>query len=203
MAVTIADVAQAAGVGKTTVSRVLNARGEVGKATAARVRQVVERTGYVPGSGAVGLARGPSRTVGMLVPSLTWPWTGEVLQGVVDMVEAADFGLLLFTCNRGADSVARFTGQISARAFDGLLVVEPENTLDMLTALHRDGLPVLDDIPVARHTEPTLSTVRRPMREMGETVARILLAHLEGQDWPLTPVVLPTTMIERRSAPVL
>ncbi|MHB9848488.1 LacI family DNA-binding transcriptional regulator [Streptomyces krungchingensis] len=205
MAVTIADVAQAPGVGKTTVSRVLNTRGEVGRATAARVRQVIDRMGYVPSSGAVGLARGRSRsrTVGMLVPSLTWPWMGEVLRGVADTVEAADFGLLLFTCNRGADSVARFTGQVSARAFDGLLVVEPENTLDMLTALHRDGLPVLDDIPVARHTERTLSTVRRPMREMGETVARILLAHLEGQDWPLTPVVPPTTMIERRSAPVL
>lgn len=100
MAVTIADVAQAAGVSKTTVSRVLNTRGEVDASTAARVREVIDRMGYVPGSGAAGLARGSSRTVGMLVPSLTWPWMGEVLQGVVDTVEAADFGQLLFTCNR-------------------------------------------------------------------------------------------------------
>lgn len=130
-------------VSKTTVSRVINLKGEVDGSTAARVREVIANLGYVPSSGAVGLARGSSRTVGMLVPSLTWPWMGEVLQGVVDTVEAADHGLLLFTCNRGAESVERFTTQVSARAFDGLVVVEPENTLDHLTELHRSGLPIV------------------------------------------------------------
>lgn len=101
MRVTIADVAREAGVSKTTVSRVINTKGEVDGSTAARVREVIAQLGYVPSSGAVGLARGSSRTVGMLVPSLTWPWMGELLQGVVDTVEAADYGLLLFTCNRG------------------------------------------------------------------------------------------------------
>lgn len=174
VAVTIADVAQAAGVSKTTVSRVLNTRGEVDASTAARVREVIDRMGYVPSSGAVGLARGSSRTVGMLVPSLTWPWMGEVLQGVVDTVEAADFGQLLFTCNRGAESVARFTSQVSARAFDGLLVAEPENTLEMLTALHRDGLPVVlvDD----RGHHPEFPSVTAANAEGGAAAARHLLA---------------------------
>ncbi|WP_405716786.1 LacI family DNA-binding transcriptional regulator [Streptomyces sp. NBC_00046] len=324
MRVTIADVAREAGVSKTTVSRVVNAKGEVDGATAARVREVIAQLGYVPSSGAVGLARGSSRTVGMLVPSLTWPWMGEVLQGVVDTVEAADYGLLLFTCNRGAESVRRFTGQVSARAFDGLLVVEPENTLDHLTALHRGGLPIVliddrghhpefpsvvttnreggasaarhllaagrtrplvvtgprhfgcvrdrldgfraalptdlvvhgdftersgrlaveqllasgaqfdsvfahndisaagvlralraagrsvpddiavvgfDDIPMAEHTEPPLTTVRQPTRRMGETAARLLLSHLGGTPVPDAPVVLPTELVVRHSAP--
>ncbi|MFF2962949.1 LacI family DNA-binding transcriptional regulator [Streptomyces sp. NPDC057963] len=324
MRVTIADVAREAGVSKTTVSRVVNAKGEVDGATAARVREVIAQLGYVPSSGAVGLARGSSRTVGMLVPSLTWPWMGEVLQGVVDTVEAADYGLLLFTCNRGAESVERFTSQVSARAFDGLLVVEPENTLDHLTALHRGGLPIVliddrghhpefpsvvttnreggasaarhllaagrkrplvitgpqhfgcvrdrldgfrtvlptdlvvhgdfterrgrlaveqllaagtefdsvfahndisaagvlralraagrsvpddiavvgfDDIPMAEHTEPPLTTVRQPTRQMGETAARMLLSHLGGTAAPGAPVVLPTELVVRHSAP--
>ncbi|MFJ1845330.1 MULTISPECIES: LacI family DNA-binding transcriptional regulator [unclassified Streptomyces] len=324
MRVTIADVAREAGVSKTTVSRVVNAKGEVDGATAARVREVIAQLGYVPSSGAVGLARGSSRTVGMLVPSLTWPWMGEVLQGVVDTVEAADYGLLLFTCNRGAESVERFTSQVSARAFDGLLVVEPENTLDHLTALHRGGLPIVliddrghhpefpsvvttnreggasaarhllaagrtrpliitgpqhfgcvrdrldgfrtvlptdlvvhgdfterrgrlaveqllaagtefdsvfahndisaagvlralraagrsvpddiavvgfDDIPMAEHTEPPLTTVRQPTRQMGETAARMLLSRLGGTAAPDAPVVLPTELVVRDSAP--
>ncbi|MET9659565.1 LacI family DNA-binding transcriptional regulator [Streptomyces sp. NPDC006510] len=324
MRVTIADVAREAGVSKTTVSRVINTKGEVDGSTAARVREVIAQLGYVPSSGAVGLARGSSRTVAMLVPSLTWPWMGEVLQGVVDTVEAADYGLLLFTCNRGAESVRRFTGQVSARAFDGLLVVEPENTLDHLTALHRDGLPIVliddrghhpefpsvvttnreggasaarhllaagrsrplvvtgprhfgcvrdrldgfrtvlptdlvvhgdftersgrlaveqllasgaqfdsafahndisaagvlralraagrsvpddiavigfDDIPMAQHTEPPLTTVRQPTRRMGEAAARLLLSRLGGTPAPDAPVVLPTELVVRRSAP--
>ncbi|MFJ6014688.1 LacI family DNA-binding transcriptional regulator [Streptomyces sp. NPDC092952] len=324
MRVTIADVARVADVSKTTVSRVLNGKGEVGGVTAARVREVIARLGYVPSSGAVGLARGSSRTVGMLVPSLAWPWMGEVLQGVVDTVEAADYGLLLFTCNRGAESVERFTGQVSAGAVDGLLVVEPENTLDRLTALYRGGLPIVliddrgqhpafpsvvttnreggasaarhllaagrtrplvvtgppafgcvrdrldgfrsvlptdlvvhgdftegcgrlaverllaagtefdavfahndisaagalralraagrpvpddiavvgfDDIPMAEHTEPPLTTVRQPTRRMGETAARMLLDRLGGATVPDAPVVLPTELVVRHSAP--
>ncbi|WP_097986015.1 LacI family DNA-binding transcriptional regulator [Streptomyces sp. f150] len=324
MRVTIADVAREAGVSKTTVSRVINTKGEVDRTTAARVREVIAQLGYVPSSGAVGLARGSSRTVGMLVPSLTWPWMGELLQGVVDTVEAADYGLLLFTCNRGAESVQRFTSQVSARAFDGLVVVEPENTLGHLTELHRDGLPIVliddrghhpefpsvvttnheggasaarhllaagrtrplvltgpqhfgcvrdrlngfrsvlptdlvvegdfterggrlaveellardatfdsvfahndisaagvlralraagrrvpddiavvgfDDIPMAEHTEPPLTTVRQPTRRMGETAARMLLSHLGGTPVPDGPAVLPTELVVRHSAP--
>jgi LacI family transcriptional regulator len=329
MRVTIADVARIAGVSKTTVSRVLNTRGDVDHATRAHVREVIERLGYVPSSGAVGLARGSSRTVGMLVPSLTWPWMGEVLQGVADTVEQAGFGLLLFTCNRGADSVERFASQVSARAFDGLLAVEPEDTLAMLAALHRKGLPVVliddrgrhpafphvtaanrdggaaaarhllslerhrplvltgplrfgcvrdrldgfgevyaeaghpldaalvvegdfteadgraavgrllregrtfdavfahndlaaigalaalratglhvpddvavigfDDIPMAALTHPTLTTVHQPMRAMGETAARMLLARLTGEAQPDTSAVLPTSVVVRQS----
>ncbi|MFE1441799.1 LacI family DNA-binding transcriptional regulator [Streptomyces sp. NPDC058739] len=329
MRVTIADVARMAGVSKTTVSRVLNTRAEVDRSTAARVRQVIDQLGYVPSSGAVGLARGQSRTVGMLVPSLTWPWMGEIVQGVVDTVEAAEFGLLLFTCNRGVDSVERFTSQVSAGAFDGLLVVEPEYSLDMLTAIQRRGLPVVliddrgrhpefpyvtatnheggasaarhlldggrhrplvltgplrfgcvrdrldgfravyaghgrpldpalvvesdfteadaravvrrlldleqpfdavfahndlaamgamaalhaaglrvpedvdvvgfDDIPTAHLTQPPLTTVRQPMRQMGETAARMLLARLAGEEFGERHVVLPTSLVVRRS----
>jgi LacI family transcriptional regulator len=181
MRVTIADVAREAGVSKTTVSRVVNAKGEVGGSTAARVREVIAQLGYVPSSGAVGLARGSSRTVGKLVPSLTWPWMGEVLQGVVDTVEAADYGLLLFTCNRGAESVERFTSQVSARAFDGLVVVEPENTLDHLTALHRGGLPIvlIDD----RGHHPEFASVVTTNHEGGASAARHLLA--AGRTRPL------------------
>ncbi|MER8068605.1 LacI family DNA-binding transcriptional regulator [Streptomyces sp. NPDC094034] len=326
MRVTIADVAREAGVSKTTVSRVINTKGEVDRSTAARVRAVIARLGYVPSSGAVGLARGRVHTIGMLVPALSWPWMAEVLQGVVDTVEAAGYGLLLFTCNRGPESVEHFVTQVSARAFDGLLVVEPENTLDTIIGLHRKGLPVVliddrgsrpegfpsvvttnheggasaarhllaggrgrplvitgpahfgcvrerlkgfrevlptdlvmvgdftelsgrlavekllhnevrfdsvfahndisaagalralraagrkvpddvavvgfDNIPLARHTEPPLTTVRQPTRLMGETAARLLLGHLAGTSPGLgEPVVLPTEIIVRESAP--
>lgn len=324
MSVTIADVAREAGVSKTTVSRVLNTKDDVDAGTAARVREVIDQLGYVRSSGAVGLARGRSSTVAMLTPPLTWPWMGEVLQGVVDTVEAAGYGMLLFTCNRGAESVDHFTSQVSARAFDGLLVIEPENTLGTITEMHRRGLPVVliddrghhpefpsvattnreggasaarhllaagrarpllatgpsafgcvrdrtegfmavmpggvvvegefteasgrraveqalaggrpfdsvfahndliaagalralrdagrtvpddvavvgfDDIPMARHTEPGLTTVRQPMREMGETAARMLLTRLAGGALPDEPVVLPTELVVRGSAP--
>ena len=173
MPITIADVAAHAGVSKTTVSRVLNGKGELNAATAARVRQVIEELGYVPSAGAVGLARGRTQIVGMLIPSMTWPWIGEVLQGVVDVVESEGFGLLLFTCNRGEESLRRFAQQVSAKSFDGLLVIEPEGTLDYITELHSAGLPVvlIDD----RGHQPRFPSVATTDRAGGASAARHLL----------------------------
>ncbi|BEP13714.1 LacI family DNA-binding transcriptional regulator [Acidothermaceae bacterium B102] len=143
MRVTIADVAARAGVSKTTVSRVLNVKGDLDERTAQRVRTVIAELGYVPSSGAVGLARGRTRTLGVLVPSLSWPWMGDVLQGVVDVVEAEAYALSLFTCTRGEESMRQFATQVSAKSFDGLLVIEPEGTLDYIAGLHAGGLPVV------------------------------------------------------------
>jgi len=169
----MADVAARAGVSKTTVSRVLNGKGELDPATAARVRQVITELGYVPSAGAVSLARGRTRILGMLVPSLTWPWIGEVLQGVIDAVEADGYGLLLFSCSRGEESIQRFASQASAKSFDGLLVIEPEGTLDFIASLYRGGLPVvlIDD----RGHEPEFPSVSTTNREGAAAAAHHLL----------------------------
>ncbi|BCJ69005.1 hypothetical protein Prubr_60260 [Polymorphospora rubra] len=162
MRITIADVAARAGVSKTTVSRVLNGRGELDDDTAARVRAVIDELGYVPSARAVGLARGRTRIVGMLVPSLIWPWMGEVVQGAVDVVESGGYGLLLFTCNQGAQSMRQFAAQVSAKSFDGLLVIEPEGTLDYITQLPGRGLPVvLIDDRGSRRVFPSVATTNR------------------------------------------
>src|SRR5258705_6993508 len=173
MPLTMADVARHAGVSKTTVSRVLNGKDDLDPTTAARVRQVIEELGYVPSAGAVSLARGKTRVVGMLVPSLTWPWVGEVLQGVVDVVEAEGYGLLLFSASRGEESILRFASKVSAKSFDALVVIEPEGTLEYLAELHRKGLPVvlIDD----RGNRPEFPSVAPTNREGGESAARHLL----------------------------
>jgi LacI family transcriptional regulator len=170
--ITMADVAARAGVSKTTVSRVLNGKDELDPETAARVRQVIEELGYVPSARAVSLARGRTRVLGMLVPSLTWDWVGEVLQGVVDVVESEAYGLLLFSCEQGEDSLRRFHSQVSAKAFDGLVAIEPEGTLEYLTELHDGGLPVVlvDD----RDNRPQFPSVAPANRDGGGIAARHL-----------------------------
>ena len=173
MPITIADVAARAGVSKTTVSRVLNGKGELDVATASRVRKVIDDLGYVPSARAVGLARGRTRIVGMLVPSLTWPWIGDVLQGAVDVLESESYGLLLFTCNRGEESMRQFATQVSAKSFDGLLVIEPEGTIDYITDLYDRGLPVvlIDD----RGHQPQFPSIATTNRVGGSSAAQHLI----------------------------
>ncbi|WP_194895096.1 LacI family DNA-binding transcriptional regulator [Catenulispora pinisilvae] len=173
MPITIADVAARAGVSKTTVSRVLNGKGELDASTVERVRHVIDELGYVPSARAVSLARGRTGVIGMLVPSLTWPWIGEVIQGAVDVVESGEFGVMLFTCNQGDQSMRRFASQVNAKAFDGLLVIEPDGTLDYITELHTNGLPVvlIDD----RESRPGFASVATTNRAGGRQVAHHLL----------------------------
>ncbi len=56
-----------------------------------------------------------------------------------------------------------------------------------------------DDVPLASHTEPPLTTVHQPMRRMGSTAAQLLLAHFEGSALPEAPTVIPTELIVRGS----
>jgi LacI family transcriptional regulator len=56
-----------------------------------------------------------------------------------------------------------------------------------------------DDIPYAEHTEPPLTTVHQPMRQMGQAAARMLMGYFGGTPLPDTPQVLPTTLIVRSS----
>ncbi|UOY02438.1 LacI family DNA-binding transcriptional regulator [Blastococcus sp. PRF04-17] len=70
--VTLIDVAAAAGVSKSTVSRILDERlPRSESATAQRVRQVAAELGYVRDPSAASLRRGKTMTIGVVVPRLT------------------------------------------------------------------------------------------------------------------------------------
>jgi DNA-binding LacI/PurR family transcriptional regulator len=165
-------VAARAGVSKTTVSRVLNGKGEINENTVLKVRKAISELGYVPSAGAVGLARGTTQMIGMLVPDMAWAWSG-IVQAVVETLETEGFGLRMLTVNRGEESLRRLGLQVAAKSFDGLLVIEPEGALGSITELHEAGLPVvlIDD----RFQRPGFPYVATTNREGGEQAARHLL----------------------------
>jgi hypothetical protein len=70
--VTLLDVAQAAGVSKTTASRILDERLPSSETEAAkRVRAVAQELGYTRDIAAASLRRGQTMTIGVIVPRLT------------------------------------------------------------------------------------------------------------------------------------
>jgi len=56
-----------------------------------------------------------------------------------------------------------------------------------------------DDIAAARHVRPTLTTVRQPMRQLGEQSVRLLLERLDQPDAPRRSITLPVQIVPRRS----
>lgn len=67
MKVTITDIAKAAGVAKSTVSKVLNDSPRISEDTKQRVREIMKEMNYTPSSIATGLARQSSQTVALLI----------------------------------------------------------------------------------------------------------------------------------------
>jgi LacI family transcriptional regulator len=57
-----------------------------------------------------------------------------------------------------------------------------------------------DDIPLARHVLPALTTVAQPLFKMGEAAAQMLLRRIAAPTTPPERVVLPTALVRRRSA---
>jgi LacI family transcriptional regulator len=144
-AVTMADIAAHAGVSKTTVSRVLNGKGEQDPQTAERVRSVMAELGYVPSARARALALRRAGYLGFVIPEGTWwPWTLLVLQGTVGALASTDFMVVLSTVSEAAASHEEFSRRIlRSQALDGIVAVLPPEPLDYLDLVHSSGIPVV------------------------------------------------------------
>ncbi len=99
--ITIADVAQAAGVSMMTVSRVINHKDGVSVATAQRIWELIDQLGYRPSGLARGLASNKTRTLGLVVPDIGNPFFSDIARGLEHRAYA--HGYSVFLCNTDED----------------------------------------------------------------------------------------------------
>src|ERR671916_1711296 len=97
---TIARVAQEAGVGVGTVSRVINGSASVSEATRRRVMDVIAELGYEPNATARALSTGRTGAVGVIAPFFTEPSVTERLRGVTQRLAGAGYQLILYDVER-------------------------------------------------------------------------------------------------------
>jgi DNA-binding LacI/PurR family transcriptional regulator len=91
---------------------------------------------------------------------------------------------------------------------DAIFAASDLMALGALRALRRTGRRVpddvaligFDDLPIARHADPPLTTVRQPVEEMGTRMARELLALIRGTSTAPSCLVLDTELVVRVSA---
>ncbi len=127
---TIHDVAAAAGVSVTTVSRVLNDKDDVAPATAVRVREVIQDLGYASSLAARSMRSRRSNVVGLIVPDLTGPYSILVTRGVNRATTAAGYDLLVYaSASHNASSLMtleqQLVGLLNGSVTDGLIIVTP------------------------------------------------------------------------------
>ena len=92
---TIYDVASAAGVATSTVSRAFSNPNRVNAATRDRILAVATELGYRPNPHARALPSGRSRTVAMVVSDITNPHYFELIRGAEQRAKASEYTLVL------------------------------------------------------------------------------------------------------------
>lgn len=95
--VTIRDVAEAADVSVSTVSRALNGRDRIPEATRQRIRDVAEELGYRPSAVARGLRSQRSQTVAIVSDDIEDTFTAAMMSGVEEILAAKEYSV--FLCN--------------------------------------------------------------------------------------------------------
>jgi DNA-binding LacI/PurR family transcriptional regulator len=138
---TIARVAQEAGVGVGTVSRVINGSTAVSEETRRRVLEVVQELGYQPNATARALSTGRTRAVGVIAPFFTRPSVIERLRGVGPLLAASGLQLILVDVESPRQREAAFRSLIGR--VDGLLSVTLAPGPADLERLAAAGLPVV------------------------------------------------------------
>jgi len=91
---TLMDVAERAGVSKSTVSNVIRGTAMVAEETRLRVERAIAETGYHPNAIARSLKARSSSTIGIVVPDLTNPFYAQLSVGVERAANALGYGVL-------------------------------------------------------------------------------------------------------------
>lgn len=114
---TIYDVAQAAGVSISTVSRVINVNSNVSEATRCQVQDAIDRLNFVPKAEARARAMKDFARIGVLTPFFTAPAFVQRLRGVATALQTTRYELTIFT----VDSMAHLNHYLATLPITGHL----------------------------------------------------------------------------------
>ena len=120
--ITLEQVAQAAGVSPSTVSRILNGTAVVSADKKQAVDDAIARLGFVPNPIARGLAGGRTQSVGVVTQSIDSPFYGAALRGIEDELDTVGYSPLFVSGHWNAAAEARCIEVLRARRVDGLIV---------------------------------------------------------------------------------
>ena len=153
--ITMQDVARAAGVSVSTVSRVLDERLPPSRSPSAeKIREAAKQLGYRRDYVASSLRRGDTGTIGVLVPRLTDTVTAMFYEAVSQAAARQGYFTVVATCGNDPDTEERATQSLLDRRVDGLILSTcrlddrlpqqlREKQINHVLALRTDAHPLL------------------------------------------------------------
>lgn len=137
---TIIDVAERAGVSKSTAARALAGSADVNDATRDKVRRAAEAAGYERNHLAVGMRSGRSGLFGLVIPDIANPFWAEVARGAQDRMAEQGASLLVFSSDWDHDREASHLRALRQAHVEGAILNPVSDSID---GLSRFGVPLV------------------------------------------------------------
>lgn len=141
--VTIYDVAKEAGVSLATVSRVINGSNVVKGGTRERVQAAVDKLGYKPNAIAQGLALQKSTTIGLVVPEASFTYTGQIINGLIDVAKIYNYNIMLHTITAGITDISSVVEDIIKSHVDGVVIYNDKLKIEEVNELSKYNIPIV------------------------------------------------------------
>src|SRR3954467_7261646 len=144
-AMTIEDVARAAGVSAMTVSRVINGGQNVRETTRQAVLEAVKKLNYSPNTAARSLAAGEATHIGMLYANPSAAYLSQFLIGALHAARRAGCHLVIESCeSEDADEQAEVTRRFATSDVEGVVLPPPlSESQPIIAELAAIGIPVV------------------------------------------------------------
>lgn len=145
MSYTITDIAQHAGVSKSTVSRYIKGeRNKISASTQAVIAKVIEELDYRPNQIAVGLARKRLPMVGVVVSDITNPFSSVVMKGIFDACDEREQSMSFAISNGSASRERNNIKNFMTFSIDRLIIQSCGDNDEFLDQLDPEKTVIID-----------------------------------------------------------
>ncbi len=117
----IKDIARIAGVGVTTVSRVLNNHPDVKDETRQKILEVMNNFNYVPNNSARNLKRNTSNNIGVLVKGIHNPFFSKMIKSIEEEIDKEGYSMILHYNESNNNDIEAAIELIKEKKLKGLI----------------------------------------------------------------------------------
>jgi LacI family transcriptional regulator len=138
------DVANKAGVSKSTASQYLNGRYEyMSSQTKERIRAAIEELGFVPNSIARSLKTKKTNTIGVIVNNIIGSTTSQVIRGIYDYCKKQNYNVLIYNTDYIEAVERKSIDNLKSSSADGLIITSSGEINNLLNEADQSGLPIV------------------------------------------------------------
>jgi len=151
----IKDVAKLAGFSVGTVSRVLNNRGYISDETRRKVDNAMKQLDYVPNELAKSIFRQYTKNIGVIVPFITHPYFGKVVESLEYYASKINYKILLCNSYFEKEKEIEYFKMLKGNKVDGIVL--GSRNIDISDAIG-DNLPIVTIDRILREDIPCVSS---------------------------------------------